>query len=111
MAVAEFIDVFKKNYLVFGLSDEAIQDIANMGEFVVCTARETLIVKGSRNADLFVILDGKVEVYTASGDVLTTVGPGAVLGEVSLVDDQPRSADAVCTAIVKLVRLPAKELR
>jgi len=111
MPVAEFMEVFKKNYLVYGLSDEAITEIANLGKLETCMSRETLIVRGSRNADLFVVLDGKLDVFTSTGDVLTSVGGGAVLGEVALVDDQPRSADAVCNGTVQVLRLPAKELR
>jgi CRP-like cAMP-binding protein len=107
----EHFDAFQKNYLVLGLSADLAREVADLGEFKVATARDSLIRRGDASSDLYVILDGTVEVYTASGEVLAKVGPGAVIGEVALVDDQPRSADAVCTSTVKYVRLPSKELR
>jgi CRP-like cAMP-binding protein len=107
----EYADVFRKNYLVFGLKDEAIDDIATLAEPQTYLAGEQLIRCGDRNCDLFVILDGTVIVMTKSGDELAQIGPGSVLGEIGLVDDQPRSAEAVSKGMVKAVRFPAKDLR
>ena len=106
----ELMDVFRKNYLVGGLPDEVIEEIAGLAEFGTMLAREELIKKGDKSSDLFVILDGSVQVYTSSGDKLAEAGPGSVLGEVALVDDQPRSAHAVCMGLVKYACLPAGAL-
>jgi CRP-like cAMP-binding protein len=52
----------------------------------------TVIVSPRRRADAFyVILDGKAEVATASGDLIE-LGPGRFLGEMALLDSGPRSA-------------------
>lgn len=74
-------------------------------------ARETLIRINEKSSDLFVVLDGKVQVLTQDGDVLAEPGPGSVLGEMSLIDDRPRSAEVVCLSLVKVARIPAKLLR
>lgn len=107
----EHRDVFHKNYLVHGLKPEVIEQIEQMAEMKAFLAREFLVKCGERSSDLYVILDGTVLVCTPGGDELAQIGPGSVLGEVALVDDQPRSADAVCRGLVKVAKLPAKELR
>lgn len=107
----EHRDVFRKNYLVYGLKDEVIDQIEALATEETFLAQEFLVRYGQKSSDLYVILDGKVLVCTSSGDELAQIGPGSVIGEVSLVDDQPRSADAVCMGRVKAAKLPAKELR
>lgn len=107
----EHFDVFKKNYMVAGLPDEAVAEIAELAEYGVFTARDVILERGGRGADLFVILDGKVQILNPNGEKLSEVGPGSVIGEVALVDDGPRSADAVCVTTVKAARLPGSVLR
>jgi CRP-like cAMP-binding protein len=58
-------------------------------------AGEEIVVEGSTGLGLFVITGGRVEVTRGSGDdkvVFAELGNGDLLGEMSLVDDQPRSA-------------------
>jgi CRP-like cAMP-binding protein len=107
----QYADVFKKNYLVHGLPDTTIEEIGALASFDGGLAGDVLVKKGEKSSDLFVILDGTVNILTDKGDKLTEVGPGSVLGEVALVDAGPRSATAVCKGLVKFAKLPAKELR
>ncbi|MFQ3587815.1 MAG: cyclic nucleotide-binding domain-containing protein [Fimbriimonadaceae bacterium] len=107
----EHFDVFKKNYLVAGLPDEATAEIAGLAEYRVFPARDIILERGARGADLFVILDGKVQILNPNGERLGEAGPGSVIGEVALVDDGPRSADVVCVTTVKAARLPGPVLR
>ena len=58
-------------------------------------ASEEIVVEGSTGLGLFVITGGRVEVTRGAGDekvVFAELGSGDLLGEMSLVDDQPRSA-------------------
>jgi len=104
-------EAFKRNYLVCGLPDEAIAEVWAMANQETHLARETLIRINEKSSDLFVILDGQVHVMTADGDVLAEPGPGSCLGEMSLIDDRPRSAEVVCVTLTKVARITAKELR
>lgn len=105
------LDVFRQNYLVYGLPAERSDEIAGLAQFETKLANECLCEKGQKGSDLFVILDGRVNITSKHGEKLAELGPGAVIGEVALVDDQPRSANAVCITAVHYARLPAKELR
>lgn len=111
VAAIENFESLKKNYLVAGLTDDIIAELAKLAHYEVSVSGENLITKGDKSSDLYVILEGNVDVYTSTGDKLTSAGPGSLLGEIALVDDHPRSADAVCTGLVKYARFPAAELR
>jgi glutaminase len=104
-------EAFKKNYLVCGLAEDAMSEVWAMGLMETHLARDTLIKINEKSSDLFVILDGNVQVMTGDGDVLAEPGPGSVLGEMGLIDDRPRSAEVVCLGLTKVARIPAKELR
>jgi CRP/FNR family transcriptional regulator, cyclic AMP receptor protein len=109
--MTDTLAAFKQNYLVCGLSDEAIAQVAAMGKIEKHLARETLIRVNEKSSDLYVVLDGRVIIMTADGDKLAEVGPGSVLGEMALVDDRPRSAEVVCLGITNVARIPAQDLR
>ena len=51
-------DVFKKNYLVHGLPDATIEEIAALAVCDGGLAGEALVSRGDKSSDLFVILDG-----------------------------------------------------
>ena len=105
------LDVFRQNYLVYGLPPEKVEELAALASFETKLPKEDLCVKGQKGSDLFVVLEGRVNITSQHGEKLAEIGPGAVIGEVALVDDQPRSANAVCITAVHFARLPAKELR
>jgi len=109
--ISALMDVFKKNYLVHGLPQAAVDAIAELATYHVATAGEHLVRIGDKGSDLFIILEGHVNIYSADGDKLSTAEPPSILGEIALVDDQERSADAVCVGLVKYARIPGKELR
>ena len=107
----DMAEAFKGNYLVCGLPEEAIAEVWDMARIETHLARETFIRINEKSGDLYIILDGKVQVMTADGDVLAQPGPGSVLGEMSLIDDRPRSAEVVCLGLTKVARIPAPMLR
>jgi CRP-like cAMP-binding protein len=56
----------------------------------------TLIVdQGQTGREAFVIVEGEVTVKR-NGRKVASLGPGAVVGELSLLDHGPRTATAVC---------------
>ena len=84
------------NYLFRGLSDEQIEQINAIGEKQEYAVGQVMIRQFDRSSDLMIITSGSALIKAFSGEVLAEVGIGSVVGEVSLIDEQPRSATVVC---------------
>ena len=68
-------------------------------------ANSILINEGDQTDSLYVIVEGEVKVYACDENgkevILNILGPGEYFGELSLVDDQPRSASVMTLAPTK----------
>ena len=56
-----------------------------------------MFIEGETSAEMFILRSGKVRILKQEGDntlELAVLGPGSVLGELSLLDHQPRGATA-----------------
>lgn len=70
-------------------------------------AGEPLFRTGDPATDMFVLLEGKADVIVGN-TVVETSGQGALLGEMALIDNSPRSADVVAKTECKLARISPK---
>jgi CRP-like cAMP-binding protein len=105
------LDQFAKNYLVCGLSHDQIIKVAALAEPMGLTAGHVLISEGEAGGELYIVLNGRLNVLTSDGDKLAEVGPGSVLGEIDLIDAGPRSATVVSVGLVQVAVIKAKDLR
>lgn len=81
--------------LFHNLSEEDFRRICGMIEEIDLPAGETLFDEGSPGDRAYIIQSGELEVVKATSgrDVLLAVrGPGDVIGEMSLIEDVPRTA-------------------
>ena len=63
-----------------------------------------LFREGEKGETMYVLLEGEVDIFL--GDfVLETAGPGAILGEMALIDDSPRTANAVAKSPARLAQI------
>jgi CRP-like cAMP-binding protein len=92
----DLIHVMRKVELFEGLSEQDLEDILG-----ICLERrykknDYLTVEGDPGEDLFIIIEGMVEVLVkgkeAKPRVLVNLGEGQLIGEMSLVDQGSRSA-------------------
>jgi CRP-like cAMP-binding protein len=76
---------------------------------------QILFTEGEPSDHLFVVRSGRVRVVarSAPGDelVLSVLGPGEVIGELSVIDLGPRSATAEALGDVQLLAVPATAVR
>jgi CRP-like cAMP-binding protein len=68
---------------------------------------EHIFSEGDTGKAMFSILEGTVEIRTKDKTVYTA-GPGEILGEMSLIDNKPRSATAVAKSQCKLALIDEK---
>ncbi|HKB80686.1 MAG TPA: cyclic nucleotide-binding domain-containing protein [Thermoanaerobaculia bacterium] len=71
-------------------TDDERRRIEKIGEVKTVRAGNTLIRAGERESTLYAVEEGHMDIVSGR-NVLATVGPGDVLGEVSFIDDSPRT--------------------
>ncbi len=110
-----FEDVIAQVPLFQDLSKHELQVLANN-----CREREyqpgqTLLRQGETGVGLFIITSGKVNVTQTAPDGSTrdlgSFGRGDVLGEMSLLDDQPRTATVVASELTTVLVIPVWDFR
>jgi len=63
---------------------------------------DTIFKKGSMGGTMYIILEGEIEIYV-DGSVVGKLFEGQVLGEMALVENEPRSATAIAKTESKIV--------
>lgn len=71
-------------------TDDERRRIEKIGLVKTVRAGKNLIRAGDHDATLFAVEEGSLDIV-GKDNVLATVGPGDVLGEVSFIDDSPRT--------------------
>src|SRR5260221_1427500 len=107
-------DALSKVSLFSGLSRKELQELSVNAREREYAPGETLVRQGETGVGLFVVLNGKVRVFQqADGGEreLGVFGKDAVLGELALLDDLPRSATMVATEPTKVLIIPVWDFR
>ena len=102
--------------LFAGLEKKDLQQLAGACRERTYSPGSKLIKQGDTGVGLYVITDGTVHITRVNDPdkselYLGTVGPGNVLGEMSLLDDLPRSANVTAVSEVTALLLPVWEFR
>ena len=74
---------------------------------------QILFEEGDPGNEAYLVVDGEVEIFRKAGNretVLATIGRGEVIGEMSLIDNQPRMASARTLAGTELVVISQESL-
>src|SRR3954463_11166375 len=90
--------VFGRTPIFAGLPERVIDLIAGSIRLVNAVGGELLLREGDPARSMFVVRDGAIEIFKRGKDgaeqTLAILKPGDCLGEMSLIDIQPRSATA-----------------
>ena len=73
----------------------------------VCEAGEAIFREFDMGSEMYVVLEGQVEI-TIGDKVVETLGPGEPFGEMALIDQAPRVATALAKTPVKLAVITEK---
>ncbi len=96
---AEIAGQLKQSALFKPVSESDLQALVGAMTPQAIETGTTLFNKGDQGDAMYIILSGKVHIFTlnANGDPITLAhyGPGHVFGDFTLLDEQPRSASAV----------------
>ncbi len=103
-------DALRENYLFRDLSESQQDNVIQIAETRTFDGGDVMVRQFDKDCDLFIVLAGGARIKSFSGETLAEVGPGSVVGEVSLVDDQPRSATVVAVGPTSVAILPSGPL-
>jgi CRP-like cAMP-binding protein len=97
-----------------GLPGEQLRKIARVATHRDLAAGEVVFREGEAGDEMFVVVAGKVriskQVQGAGEEALGILEPGSFFGEMAMVDDAPRSADAIAHTTCALAVLGRDDL-
>lgn len=79
------------------INEEYQEMIQKTPERKTINENEVLFKEGESGTEAYLILSGEVEIFRSIGnreEIIATVGRGDIIGEMSLIDNQPRMASA-----------------
>ena len=91
------------------LADDELAEAARIASPTRFSDGDIFVREGELGHDLYVVTSGKVVIRRA-GRMIAELGPGEVVGEMSVLDREPRSADAVAVGDVQTLRIQGEQL-
>jgi CRP-like cAMP-binding protein len=92
-----YVEHLRRVQLFAGLSTKELERIAAAGSEIDVKAGTVLVTQGHVGHDAFIVLNGSF-VVRRNGREVAQLSAGEFVGELALLDDQPRSATVECTA-------------
>ncbi len=103
-------DRLKTIPLFSSLSEKALDTLSVFASETSVSAGKRLVHEGDYSYDLIVIETGTADVIKG-GEVIGSLGPGDVFGEMGMLTGAKRSADVVATAPMHLITLSKWDLK
>jgi hypothetical protein len=101
--------VLRRIRVFAGMDEAQLKSFVNYMEVQRFKQFSTVVRKGDHGDAMYLILEGELRAFTMIGDqqtILTTMGVGEFFGEVSLLDQGPRSASVAANTDSVLLRIP-----
>jgi CRP-like cAMP-binding protein len=101
--------LFRKFSLFAGLDDRELESVAAVAKSRRY-AKDDVVFHADESGDIFCLIkEGQVKVTMISPEgkeiILSMLGPGDFFGEMSLVDDEPRSATVIATEPLEVLTI------
>jgi CRP/FNR family transcriptional regulator, cyclic AMP receptor protein len=103
-------DHLKTIPLFSGLSEKALETVAVFASETSVSAGKRLVHEGDYAYELTVIESGTADVVK-DGEVVASLGPGDVFGEMGMLTGAKRTADVVATSPMRLITLSKWDLQ
>jgi CRP-like cAMP-binding protein len=107
-------EMLKQYFCFVDLTPEEAREVAGMLGTIDLESGETLFRQGDPCTAVYLVISGEVEIRIESPGQsphsLVTLGPGAILGEMGPLTDEPRGATSVAVTDTHLAELPTGAL-
>jgi CRP/FNR family cyclic AMP-dependent transcriptional regulator len=104
------MDLLRNIALFRPLSQSHLNAIAKYTDPFEARAGKILTRQGQHGLEAFIIVDGRARVER-DGRVIAQVGPGDVLGELSVIDGKPRTATVIAETPMTLMVIRRRDFR
>ena len=104
------VESLKRAPLFEGLSRKELVQLARMSDDAEVPAGRVLCKEGAIGREFFVLVEGKVDV-ARKGRRLAALGAGDFVGEISLLEQTPRTATVTATTPLRFFVLTSKAFR
>lgn len=101
VAILKMVDIFADT------PDFVLASVAQIVEEVSLTPGQTFIEEGDLGKCMYIVVEGQVQVHS-QGNPIILLGPGKTVGELAVLDPEPRSASVTAVDDAFLFRI-AKE--
>ena len=106
---------FRPDLAFAQLTPDMLERLKSYGTEERLAANTSLWSRGQRHVDMFVVLDGTIEVYGQDEDgqrqVIATLHEGQFTGELDLLNSRPSLVDGCTAEETRLLRVPRLELQ
>ncbi|MBV1894409.1 MAG: cyclic nucleotide-binding domain-containing protein, partial [Ilumatobacteraceae bacterium] len=89
------LDVLRDISLFSSCTNKELEKVARASDEITMTEGTLLMDQGQTGREAFILLSGEVTVKRNNRKV-ATLGSGAIVGELSLLDHGPRTATVIC---------------
>jgi cAMP-binding proteins - catabolite gene activator and regulatory subunit of cAMP-dependent protein kinases len=96
--ILKSVDLFKS------IPAENLSRVAQITEEVRCDDGESIISEGEFGDSLFIVVNGNVKIHKGEKEI-TQMGEGSCIGDMALLDGEPRSADVTATEETTLFKI------
>jgi CRP/FNR family transcriptional regulator, cyclic AMP receptor protein len=114
MPVIPTLERLREIGLFGGLEDSVLEQLCSALSVIELNSGATVFQEGDSGREMFVLLDGEMEVHKRSKRShearVALLGPGDWFGEMSILDIMPRSATVRVIAPSRLLRITAHDL-
>ena len=112
LSVQRRAEMLEKTQLGKGLAWSELQALSGFMEAYQGSAESIICTQGDCSAFLCIVCRGRVDIVKKDlgqkDKIIASLAPGNLLGEMSLIDGEPRSATAVAHTPVELIVLTKK---
>lgn len=110
--IAPLVDFFAQLPLFSDIPEPTIRGIVQSAKHVRLVPNEFLFAEGDVGEECFIVVAGDVDVIKQIGNetfLLERCGPGAIIGEMALIDSSPRAASVRARTSATLLQLTEAE--
>jgi CRP-like cAMP-binding protein len=107
LAAHAYVDHLRSVPLFSKLSNHDLDRIASVATELSVGAGKVLLREGSMALEMFVVLDGELEV-TRDGEHVATLGPGAFAGELALLAHSARTSSVTAKTPATILHIDGR---